>query len=209
MALVNSDELYAAFRKAPAPKTIFGCPCCVDSALVKRLESCIPRNLEAPDLKILGRKVMTTILFPKKENFQYFAARLLEYEYQEGYHGLHVIFGKFKLADFSLWPQERKDAIKNYILSISKAHLKSADTSWRFEETLTDAHLLFDDISFLLELMDAEIEKKSETATLVLQMFERTVWEEHEDKRLHPKLVKWLQREVCKNLLLETYSKPE
>ena len=199
------EELYEAFQKVPAPKDIFGCPCCVDRKLVNRLKSCIPRNLKEPDLKIFAWKVLTTIQFPSDDNIRYFAPRLIQYEYEDNAHGLHIVFGKFERANFRTWPEPQRKAVENYIAAFCEACLGNGD-NWQVIDTLHEAHKIFDDIGFLLSILDAGLENSQIAVTQILEDYADIVWGNEVKREPHPQFKSWLERQKCRDHLMDLWS---
>jgi hypothetical protein len=112
------ERLYDVFERYPLKDKIDACDHCVDPEDHERLRSKPLRELSVDDLEKYSFKAMTT--WGEAEDFKHFLPRLFELiaSDQGGFIAEWVIGWKLELAEWQLWPEAERDALRAYLAAL-------------------------------------------------------------------------------------------
>jgi hypothetical protein len=105
------NALYAAFASVPKPKTITGCPCCIEDKDIPVLLSQPLRDLMPEELSSYASSVFLTI--GDEEDFRYFVPRILEISATDPswWPDPEVVARTLADARWQEWPVAQKEAV--------------------------------------------------------------------------------------------------
>ncbi|HYG35886.1 MAG TPA: hypothetical protein VEC99_13930 [Clostridia bacterium] len=108
------EDVYAAFRDVPRPRTMEGCPCCIDAKGIDILLSKGLRDLTPENLTHYAGSALLTV--GSVEDYVYFLPRILEILASERYWWPEpeVVTRAMHTAGFHSWPDGRRQALLRY-----------------------------------------------------------------------------------------------
>ena len=141
------NNLYATFAVYRHEPTMEGCPCCVSDTDKEKIHSKQLKELDGTDLSRYAFKAMTT--WGNTEDFKHFLPRIYELLVSEELKiDSSAILGKLNYGKWQSWPDEEKNAIKQFLLAWWAGMTKH--TPFFDKETITEIYNLTGDIDELL-----------------------------------------------------------
>lgn len=114
-----NNSLYAAFAGVPRPSSIDYCQCCFTPRDERAVLTDMPvRQLPVEALRPYAANAMFTV--GSVADFRYFLPRLLEIACGEGFSwpDLESVVGRLRLAEWSGWQDQERDAVRNFLAAL-------------------------------------------------------------------------------------------
>ena len=111
------EKLYEAFTNVPKPKTIAGCPCCIEGKKIDVLLSKPLREITADELSSYAFSLFNTV--GSEADFKYFLPRIWDLLVGDWFFYVdpEVILGKLSYVRWQEWEENQRFAIENFIES--------------------------------------------------------------------------------------------
>lgn len=91
------------------------CECCNDPDFLKRLAATRPAELDEDDVANVAESLLYTL--GSTEDFAYFVPRFCSDSLGYPLYDVEMVFGRFQLAGYFEWPESRRVAVRNFVLS--------------------------------------------------------------------------------------------
>ena len=107
--------VYEAFRDVPRPRSVEGCPCCIDNKGISILLSKPLRDLTPGDLTHYAASAFLTV--GDVADYLYFLPRILEIRATDEawYPDPEIVARAVHTAGYHSWPDGRRQAVKRYV----------------------------------------------------------------------------------------------
>lgn len=124
--LTATHALYAEF-KAPAPRHIEACPCCLDQDEIDALINTPLKELNADQLSSYMGSLFHTV--GNVIDYKYFLPRIFELNIEDPpwMVGTEIVMDKLRLAEWQSWPNSEKDAVQLFIDVWFQVIIENAD----------------------------------------------------------------------------------
>lgn len=113
------EGVYAAFRDVPKPRSIDGCPCCIEKKNIGALLSKPLRDLTPGDLTHYAASAFLTV--GETADYLYFLPRILEILILDPawYPEPEIVARAIHTAGYHSWPDFRRLAVARYVVATS------------------------------------------------------------------------------------------
>ena len=105
------EGFYRSFADVAKPQHIDGCPCCIETSTLQKLQSIRLRELSAEDLASFASSALLTVGGPS--DYLYFLPRILEISIRDEswWPDIEVTARAIRSTDFQSWPPLRRQAL--------------------------------------------------------------------------------------------------
>jgi len=149
------EGVYDAFSKVPRPRSVEGCPCCIDKKGISILLTKALRDLSPEDLTHYASSVFLTV--GTLDDFLYFLPRILEilaFDH-DWWPDPEVVALAINTAGFRSWPDSRRQVLSQYFNEIILDLLRTEDCGSELDSWICALGRLFDNLMPFLSIIAA------------------------------------------------------
>ncbi len=201
------DALYAAFRDVPKPRTIEGCPCCIDDKDICTLLSRPLRELTGGELSSYSSSAFWTV--GDQADYLYFLPRIIDIACTEsGWWPDIEVTGRAigKTRPWN-WAKSRRDTLIDVIRSVIAAAV-SDENGCTIDEWICasakmglDVGIFLEEVAQSPEALLSYYEHNSEP--LIRRKLGNAFWDQ--DDEWHDKIVSWFSSPRISRLISDCY----